>query len=355
MPSDRSAISTRTLSSLVLFLLLCGAAPSTILAQDNAPPRRESDHRFPLLGNAEAWDRLPDAEEGAGTPLPHWARTLAYALPRTTAAMLELDWQHRANSPIDPILRGMMRWTVAHANRCAYSESFALADLRRAGLGQNEIDALARGGGPRADAKQIAIDFARTLTTAADTVTDEEVAKLVDSYGEKHVVAMVLLVAHANFQDRLFLSLGIDLEPGGPLPPAPVRFAKSSAKPVVVPPRNSVADAGNKLSDAAVSIDDPEWRSIDFSGLQSQLENQRDRPGRIRVPTWDSVREWLPDRARRNDPLRIKWSLVCVGHQPELALGWSACMRSFGEEAKQDRVFEESLFWVITRTIHCFY
>ena len=60
-------------------------------------------------------------------------------------------------------------------------------------------------------------------------------------------------------------------------------------------------------------------------------------------------------RARPKAPIRIKWSLVCVGYQPRLALAWSACMRSFGEEAKQDRVFEESLFWVVTRTIHCFY
>ena len=44
-----------------------------------------------------------------------------------------------------------------------------------------------------------------------------------------------------------------------------------------------------------------------------------------------------------------------MGYQPELAQGWGACMRSFAEEAKQDRVFEESLFWVITRTLHCFY
>ena len=54
-------------------------------------------------------------------------------------------------------------------------------------------------------------------------------------------------------------------------------------------------------------------------------------------------------------PVRIKWSLVCMGYQPELASAWSACTRAFGEEAKQDRVFEESLFWVVTRTIHCFY
>ena len=44
-----------------------------------------------------------------------------------------------------------------------------------------------------------------------------------------------------------------------------------------------------------------------------------------------------------------------MGYQPELAAAWSACTRAFGEEAKQDRVFEESLFWIVTRTIHCFY
>jgi hypothetical protein len=44
-----------------------------------------------------------------------------------------------------------------------------------------------------------------------------------------------------------------------------------------------------------------------------------------------------------------------MGYQPELAAAWSSCTRNFGEEAKQDRVFEESLFWVVTRTIHCFY
>ena len=62
-----------------------------------------------------------------------------------------------------------------------------------------------------------------------------------------------------------------------------------------------------------------------------------------------------PDSPKPKTPIRIKWSLVCLGYQPELAAAWSACTRAFGEEAKQDRVFEESLFWVVTRTIHCFY
>ena len=79
-------------------------------------------------------------------------------------------------------------------------------------------------------------------------------------------------------------------------------------------------------------------------------------PSRIRVPSWEEVSRVLPAGAPvPKNPIRIQWSLVCMGYQPELAAAWSACTSAFGEEAKQDRVFEESLFWVVTRTIHCFY
>ena len=76
----------------------------------------------------------------------------------------------------------------------------------------------------------------------------------------------------------------------------------------------------------------------------------------MRVPTYDEVLGRLPEGyPKPKNPIRIRWSLVCMGYQPELAAAWSACTRAFGEEAKQDRVFEESLFWIVTRTIHCFY
>ena len=67
--------------------------------------------------------------------------------------------------------------------------------------------------------------------------------------------------------------------------------------------------------------------------------------------------DWLIDRENlaKRPPLRIRWSLVCMGYQPELTLAWFACTRAFAEEAKQDRVFEESLFWVVTRSLQCFY
>jgi alkylhydroperoxidase family enzyme len=53
--------------------------------------------------------------------------------------------------------------------------------------------------------------------------------------------------------------------------------------------------------------------------------------------------------------LRIRWSLLVSGRQPRLGPAWIKCLRIFEEEARQDRVFEESLFWVVTRSLRCFY
>jgi hypothetical protein len=85
------------------------------------------------------------------------------------------------------------------------------------------------------------------------------------------------------------------------------------------------------------------------------MKVQKDLKSRIVVPTWEEVVKQVPALAARKKPIEIKWSRVCLGYQPQLAQGWSACTGSFGQEAKQDRVFEESLFWVVTRTLQCFY
>ena len=46
---------------------------------------------------------------------------------------------------------------------------------------------------------------------------------------------------------------------------------------------------------------------------------------------------------------------ICTNPQQLFAAGWSACTRAFAQESEQDRVFEESLFWVVTRSLKCFY
>jgi alkylhydroperoxidase family enzyme len=311
----------------------------------------QTPHGIPLPSDAEAWKHLPRPERGSGQPLPAWARTLSVALPQTTAAMLELDYLQRMNSPLDPKLRAQMRWVAAHANHCAYSEAYALADLRREGLDEAGIRALITGNQANlSEAERAALTFAHKMTVAADTVTDAEVSQLMGAYGNNQVVAMVLLLAYANFQDRLILTLGVPVEQGGPLPPVDVHFAQGTAA-LSVPGRGTPSNGPAALQ----GFTDPEWLSLDFGRLQKEMEGQRARQARILIPSWDEVRKNLPAGMAVNRPSRIRWSLVCMGYQPTLTLAWFACTRSFGQEARQDRVFEESLFWVITRSLNCFY
>jgi alkylhydroperoxidase family enzyme len=309
---------------------------------------------LPQLDDAQAWVHLPPLEYGERQPLPGWARMLAESLPRTTALMLELDALHRSRSPLGSTLAGKARWTVAHANRCAYGAASAEADLRRAGLQDADVAALADGIETAPDEERLALAFARRLTIEADTITDDEVRQLIEVYGEQKVVALVLLVAHANFQDRLLLALGAAADLGEPLPPLDARFVKTNQDSAIAVPER-VAPAAQTAPAVPERVDDPEWRTLDFAALEQGLDSQRARGARIRVPTWEEVSPTFPPNQQPPHPIRIVWTLVCRGYQPELAAPWSLCLRTFAEEAKQDRVFEESVFWVITRTIHCFY
>jgi alkylhydroperoxidase family enzyme len=318
---------------------------------EDAPAKSTAGLAVP--DDAEAWQLLPKAAEGGGQPLPMWARALARALPRTTAAMLDLDRLHRTRSPLGPRLAGMMRWQAADANRCANTRSTAEADLRRAGVGDADLKALAGDLSKLPETERAALQFARKLTIDGSSVTDAEVARLIASHGEAQVAAMVLLVAHANFQDRLILALGLETDPGGPRPAPEVRFDRDAPAPPVPPRVRPDRPAAAEVPDR---VDDPEWQALAFSDLMGSVAAQRSNVGRIRVPSWEEVIKALPaGYPVPKRPVRIRWSLVCMGYQPELAAAWSACTRAFGDEAKQDRIFEESLFWVVTRAIHCFY
>jgi hypothetical protein len=243
---------------------------------------------------------------------------------------------------------------VAKANRCDYSRGYAVADLKRAGLTEEQIAKLDKLGSGASDAETAALNFARKLTLAGDTVTDEEVAQLHQSFGEKQLVAIVLLVAHANFQDRLFLSLGLKLDANEPLPPLAVRFARgSAAQPATVPKREPPPQPPH--GEVAEKITDAPWLSLDVAALKQKMQAQQQRQGRIRVPTWEEIIKDAPPEVRNRPPVKIRWSLVCRGYQPALAEAWGACLRTFENESGQDRVFEESLFWVVTREINCFY
>ena len=337
-------------------LTLFGAMLLSSVASAGTP----ADARFSMLSDEEVWRRLPAAEKGSGQPLPSWAKMLAAELPRTTAAFLQLDLAQRTKSPVDPQLRAAMRWVPAHANHSSYAETCAAADARRAGLADAKIEALGLEGYPGwSVAARAALEFARKMTLDSDGVTDDEFAGLVKHFGEKQAASMVLLMAYANFQDRVLICLDAPLETGGPLPPVELTFAPTAFVSKTTPP---AASAAGRLSVAQADRQGSRGRRrrLGADHVMTRFRNgsklQRRKPTRLRIPEWDEVARNLPEGLIKR-PSDIVWYRICFGYAPELAVPFEYFMRTAGAEAgsKWDRIFGSGLFWVTTKAIKCPY
>jgi hypothetical protein len=124
------------------------------------------------------------------------------------------------------------------------------------------------------------------------------------------------------------------------LQPVEIRFAHHP-KPGPRPPLPASEPEGLAASAVSDWIVDGQWQALGSVDLQGELERQRGRKPRIQLSTTNAG--------------QINWGNVCQTYQPEMANAWSACTRAFAIEANQDPVFEETVFWVITRTLRCFY
>jgi alkylhydroperoxidase family enzyme len=282
---------------------------------------------------------------------------MAADLPRSTAALLELDFAQRMKSPVNAKLRAAMRWVAAQANHCEYAEAYAAADARRAGLDGSQLKALEDEGYPGwSGDERSALEFARKMTLASDEVSDLDFGALVRAFGERQAASMVLLLAYANFQDRLLICLGATMEPGGPLQPVDVSFdpASFTIRPTPPPPRKK--SLLPKPVGKDVVQDEPGWTEVSYDTLQERLEFQRSNPTRLRIPSWDEAARNLPDGLMKK-PSDIVWYRIVFGYAPELAVPFEIFMRTAGAEAapNYDRVFGQSLFWIVTRTINCPY
>jgi len=335
-----------------------------------APPKLDasvqgtwSKPAVPLLDLATTWERLPASTTPRGGPLPNWARMLAHALPNTTAAMLEFDRVHRLESPLDPKLRARLRWQIANSNRCEYTKRTALFDLKSVGAESAEIEALSTGNvsafAKLPDDQRKALEFVKQLTVKGADLTDEQFAAVLKAFGEKKTVAIVLMTAGANWQDRLLLSLGVPLEPE---PMAAIDFRKDRSvadEDQPEAPERVLPPSTPPESWTPAEAFGADWGQRALTELRGEMEKQKARPPRIRVPTGDEfLAATAKQPAKAGQPRRVPkivWSLVCSGYQPNLAAAWSGNTSSFRVDAKQDRVFEESLFWVVTRSTDCFY
>jgi hypothetical protein len=294
--------------------------------------------RLPALDNDEACKRLLREK----LPMPAWARVLVQPLPKTTGTMLELDYLHRADNPLGPVLAGKLRWAAADEIGCDYARHYAEADLRKHGGDAKGLD----------ENDRAAVALARTLTRAAHTLTDEEAADLLRRFGPERLVAMVHTVAYANFHNRILLALGVAVEPGGPLPPFDPRLSAEKPECVVTPERPSWEEF-RKADAPTGTVGRPDWSERSVAELGNARDGQMAREPRVPVPD-DARLAGLPPEHRAHAE-RVVWSRVSMGYQPRMTLAWFHCFRTFQQESQLDRVFSNSMFWVITRSNECFY
>jgi len=260
--------------------------------------------------------------------------------------MIELDTLHRTGDRLDARLRALARWAAADANKCEYAKIVASADLRRTGT-LDDIATLLRHPERLSALDRAAVAFARKMMTEAHTVTDEEVKQLIALAGEERTVALVALVAHASFQDRVLLALRLEEEARHDPAPVMVRFGRPEA-------REHPSGVGAK-SPTTVSLRTEASPSPEWFRLQSKLKRQRERPERIRVPSREEVVKRLGEKHPALWQAGIVWSRVCYGFQPELTDAWFDCATAFREEAHLDRMFTNAIFWVVTESLQCFY
>ncbi len=301
----------------------------------------------------EGWKLLPAIQSGERGLLPNFVKAVALHLPRTAAAMLELDAAHRLRGPIPPRLRAKLRWVIARANRCRYGQETALNDLRRAGGDETEIFQLVGNPEEWPESDTGALHLVRNLTLDASTVSDGDFEALRKQHGDKMVAAMVMLAAYGNFQDRILLGLQVPLESHGPLAPLDVRFEPGALQRTAIVPDNPGFEIYLAQPDSHIPAD-LHWTSVSHEQLQARLDAQRKRQPRLPIPSWAAVQPNLPVELAKN-PTKIRWSLVNYGYVPELAIPWTTATRTHWSECPAERILEESLFWVQTRAVNCNY
>lgn len=324
-------------------LALYGSVLPCVAEEPNKPARS-----LPPASAEDAWKVLPRTNP----PLPAWALILVQSLPQTTGAMLDLDYLHRAKNPLGTLLGGKLRWAAADAVGCEYAQRYAEADLKLAGLKDADLKKLAGAAPDLPKSERALLSFARKMTREPFAVTDDEVAELIKHFGEKNVVAIVHTLAHANFQNRLFLALGVKMEPGEPLAPVDLKLDVKARAKIETPARPPWED----LTKATLPVEapsGPQWRKLTFDEIDASLERQKSRKPRITLLEPKELTH-LPAEIR-DHATRVIWSNVSLGYQPELTEAWFNCMNTYSREARMNRLFSSSLFWVITRSNECFY
>lgn len=342
--------------------LIARFAAATLLLIFAALPSRSGsagEPRFATATNEVAWKFLPQTISKETEPLPAWARILAEPMPLTTASMLEMEQAQRQDSSLEPKLRAKIRWVAARTHGCEYTAARAVADLTAAGGNVDELAAIGVLPNTLPASDRRTFEFAERLCRAGHEVTDDEVQALVADHGAENFAAIVLVIAYANFQDRLINSLGLaaDADDVFTVPKSRFDWATLSKVENQPPfPKRELPDETTTGDNIPKLVADDRWAAIPRSEQLKDLASQQLRQCRVPIPPPEVVeRNLQPGLYPPGRATKILWNSVTFGYQPQLAGPWIFTLRRNRNEQSLNDEYQQSLFWVVTRSNECFY
>ena len=105
-------------------------------------------------------------------------------------------------------IKELVYLTCSYANECAYCTAAHVAGGKKAGITEEEMQALQTEQDHEfGDAERAAIQYARTLTQ--DAAADGNREKLFEYFNDEQVVEITLAAAMANFTNRFNNGLGV--------------------------------------------------------------------------------------------------------------------------------------------------
>ena len=151
---------------------------------------------------------LADLEKRSGRA-NHFFRTMANR-PEVLKNFVPLYGAIMGPGSVDRRTKELVYLTVSFTNQCAYCSASHVATGRRAGISEDEMQALRSGqDGGFSVPERAAIGYARELTRTADGASTREA--LNQHYTEEQIVEITLTAAMANFTNRF--NNGLDLTP----------------------------------------------------------------------------------------------------------------------------------------------
>jgi uncharacterized peroxidase-related enzyme len=149
--------------------------------------------------------------EAKGKRANHFFRIMANR-PKVLEAFVPFYGAIMGPGVVDRRIKELVYLTCSYANRCAYCTAAHVAGGKKAGISDEEMQALqAERDEGFPEAERAAIGYARELTRTADAPTTRDT--LLQHFNDEQVVEITLVAAMANFTNRF--NNGLRLQPEG--------------------------------------------------------------------------------------------------------------------------------------------